>query len=141
VSATNRPLRVPGSDGLQHLEYDLIVNNVFTAPVTLTSLEVRCDSGCTLLRLTGDDLARVTEGLLTQAPPAAQVPVSGGVAIVVDVAVPAGEVLSVIDYTVPADAPALALLGGDTTGEITGPTLSVDPREPLVLALPLRRGG
>jgi hypothetical protein len=146
VEATNRPLRVPGSDGLQHLEYDLIVSNVFTAPVTLTSLEVRSESGRTLLRLAGDDLATVTEGLLTQAPvtPPAQVPASGGVAIVVDVAVPAGEVPSrltnVIDYSVPADAPALALLG-DTTGEITGPTLSVDPREPLVIAPPLRGDG
>ena len=69
---------------------------------------------------------------------------SGGVAIVVDVAVPAGKVPSrltnVIDYSVPADAPALALLG-DTTGEITGPTLSVDPREPLVIAPPLRGDG
>jgi hypothetical protein len=104
VKATNRPLRVPGSDGLQRLEYDLIVSNVFTAPVTLTSLEVRSDSGRTLLRLTGDDLATVTEGLLTQAPvtPPAQVPVSGSVAVMVDVAVPAGEVPSrltnVIDY-------------------------------------------
>jgi hypothetical protein len=53
VEATNRPLRVPGSDGLQHLEYDLIVSNVFTAPVTLTSLEVRSESGRTLLRLAG----------------------------------------------------------------------------------------
>jgi len=146
VSATNRPLRVPGSDGLQHLEYDLIVTNVFTTPVSLTALEVRSDSGRALLRLTGDDLATVTEGLLTQSPvtPPATVPTSGGVAIVIDVAVPAGEVPSrltnVIDYTVPPDAPALALLG-ETTGEITGPTLSVDLRHPLVIAPPLHGAG
>ena len=36
VSPINRPLVVPGSDGLMHLEYDLLVTNVFVAPVTLT---------------------------------------------------------------------------------------------------------
>ena len=40
VSATNDPLRVSGSDGLDHLEYDLLVTNGFTAPVTLTSIAV-----------------------------------------------------------------------------------------------------
>ena len=34
------PLRVPGSDGMTHLEYDLLLANVFTAPVTLTAVEV-----------------------------------------------------------------------------------------------------
>ena len=38
VSATNDPLRVSGSDGLDHLEYDLLVTNGFAAPVTLTSI-------------------------------------------------------------------------------------------------------
>ena len=40
VSATNDPLRVSGSDGLDHLEYDLLVTNGFAAPVTLTSIAV-----------------------------------------------------------------------------------------------------
>ena len=40
VSATNAPLRVPGSDGLEHLEYDLVVTNAFASPVTLTAVEV-----------------------------------------------------------------------------------------------------
>ena len=40
VSATNDPLRAPGSDGADHLEYDLLVTNAFTAPVTLSSIEV-----------------------------------------------------------------------------------------------------
>src|SRR5919108_2640565 len=37
VSATNASLHVPGSDGLVHLEYYLLVTNVFVAPATLTS--------------------------------------------------------------------------------------------------------
>ena len=63
--------------------------------MTLTSVEVRSgDDGRLLLRLTGEDLANVTEGAVL---PSARVsgcsvPVSGSVTIVVDVAVPANEV-------------------------------------------------
>lgn len=39
VSATNDPLRVAGSDGMDHLEYDLIVTNAFPEPVTITLIE------------------------------------------------------------------------------------------------------
>ena len=40
VSATNDPLRVAGSDGMDHLEYDLIVTNAFPEAVTITLIEV-----------------------------------------------------------------------------------------------------
>ena len=48
------PLRVSGSDGVDHLEYDLVVTNAFVAPVTLTSIAVTAPDGETLLRLDGD---------------------------------------------------------------------------------------
>src|SRR3954463_12022749 len=51
VASTNAPLRVLGSDGLAHLEYDLVFTNVFTAPVTLSAIEVLGPDGGTLLRL------------------------------------------------------------------------------------------
>ncbi len=35
VSAIGGPIGVPGSDGLQHIEYDLVVTNVFSAPVVI----------------------------------------------------------------------------------------------------------
>ena len=54
VSATNAPLRVLGSDGMEHLEYDLLITNVFTAPLALTSIEVTGPDGRVLLRLAGD---------------------------------------------------------------------------------------
>ena len=56
VSATNDPLRVSGSDGLDHQEYDLLVINVFAAPVTLTSIAVTAPDSETLLRLEGEAL-------------------------------------------------------------------------------------
>src|SRR5690349_12566860 len=36
VAAIRPPQRVAASDGRVHLEYDLVLTNVFTAPVTLT---------------------------------------------------------------------------------------------------------
>jgi hypothetical protein len=40
VSAVNAPIRLLGSDGKTHLEYDLILQSMFNAPVTVTSIEV-----------------------------------------------------------------------------------------------------
>ena len=71
VSATNDPLRVPGSDGVDHLEYDLLVTNGFTAPVTLTSIAVIAPDGETLLQLDGDALVTATQPLLGRTPTAA----------------------------------------------------------------------
>jgi hypothetical protein len=144
VAATNAPLRVPGSDGLLHLEYDLLVTNVFVAPATLTSIEVTTPDGRRLLQLSGDALAAVTEPLLGTAAttPARQVPASGSVAVVIDVAVPHSQVPQRLDhrisYDLPADAPALALIGSRV---IDGPELVVDSRPPVVIAPPLGGAG
>ena len=70
VSATNDPLRVSGSDGVDHLEYDLLVTNGFAAPVTLTSIAVTAPDGETLLRLEGDALVTATQPLLGRTPTA-----------------------------------------------------------------------
>ena len=68
VSATNDPLRVSGSDGLDHLEYDLLVTNGFTAPVTLTSIAVTAPDGEPLLLLDGDTLVTATQSLIGRTP-------------------------------------------------------------------------
>ena len=70
VSATNDPLRVSGSDGVDHLEYDLLVTNGFAAPVTLTSIAVTSPDGEALLRLEGDALVTATQPLLGRTPTA-----------------------------------------------------------------------
>lgn len=51
VSAIDDPLGVTGSDGMVHLEYDLVLTNVFTAPVTIASIAVLTPEGRSLLRL------------------------------------------------------------------------------------------
>jgi hypothetical protein len=142
VSGTNAPMRVLGSDGLQHLEYDLVFTNVFSAPVTLTAIQVFGPDGSELLRLGGDALMAATMPLFS-GKPSAVVPVSGTVATIMDLplatdSVPA-QITHRISFDLPADAPALALLGSSRTFD--GPSLTVDPRVPLVIASPLRGDG
>ena len=75
-------------------------------------------------------------------PPTAEVPAAGLVATVIDLVVPPdavpARVTHRIDYALPPDAPALALIG---SRRIDGPELAVDPREPVVVAPPLRGAG
>jgi hypothetical protein len=141
VTAIRDPLRLTGSDGMVHLEYDPVLTNVFTAPVTLSAIEVLTPAGRSLLRLEGDALAAMT-GPLIGSTPANEVPQSGAVAAMLDVVVPPdqvpGELSHRITYTLPTDAPALALIG---SREILGPDLTVDPFAPIVIAPPLRGAG
>lgn len=143
VSATNAPLSVRGTDGSDHLEYDLIVTNVFTAPVTLTGITVTTSAGQELLQLTGAALVALTQTL-----PRAQtatliheIPTGESVAVPIDVVVPAGQVpqrlTHRITYTL-APTPAATIIG---SREIDGPTLTVDPFQPPVIAPPLHGAG
>jgi hypothetical protein len=131
---------------MTHVEYDLLVANVFTAPVTLTAVEVLdfdAPHSPPLLRIEGDALAALTESVSVGAPAStAVVPAAGLVATVIDLVLPPdavpARVTHRIDYTLPPDARAVALIG---SRRIDGPELDVDPREPVVLAPPLRGAG
>lgn len=141
VTAIHDPLRVTGSDGMVHLEYDLVLTNVFTTPVTITEIEVLTPDGEPLLRLAGDDLVAMTQPLVGGTPTDV-VPHSGAVATILDVVVPPDAVperlTHHITYDLLPDAPALAVIG---SREIHGPALTVDPFAPFVIAPPLRGDG
>ena len=141
VTAIHDPLRVTGSDGMVHLEYDLVLTNVFTAPVTVTAIDVLTPDGQSLLRLAGDALEAMTRPLVGSTPTDV-VPQSGAVAAMLDVVVPPGQVperlTHRITYALAPDAPALAIIG---SREIRGPDLTVNPFVPLVIAPPLRGSG
>jgi hypothetical protein len=117
--------------------------------VTLTSVEVRdTGSGAAALTLTGDDLTARTQQNFIQKPvtPAAQIPVSGQVAVEVDVVLPAGstppaELDHVVSWSVPADAPALSILDGRTAGQVSGLPLKVSPITPVSISAPLKGAG
>ena len=141
VSATNAPLRVAGSDGSDHLEYDLLVTNAFVGPVALTEIEVFAADGESLLRLDGDALTQATQPLIGRAP-TEQIPASGTVAVVMDVVVPPERAVERlthrIAYEIAPDAPGRAMIGSFA---IERPELEVDPRPATVIAPPLRGDG
>ena len=141
VSAIGGPIGVPGSDGLQHIEYDLVVTNVFSAPVMVTTIEVITPDGNPLLSLAGDDLVSATQPLLGLTP-MESIPASGTAAVMIDVAVPRDHVperlTHRITYSLPADAPGA---GQIETLTVDGPQLAVDPGAPIVISPPLHGPG
>src|SRR5215216_5518232 len=142
VTATGPPRHFRGTDGREHIDYDLLITNAFTADVTLRSLEVLNGRGKRLLRLEGEALAAVTFELLPPGPPTATVRKSGVVATMVDVAVSPGAVpkrlTHRLTYELPPDAPVLALV---ESRQVNGPKLRVARRGPIVIPPPLRGSG
>src|SRR5215208_4790353 len=134
VTAIHDPLRVTGSDGMVHLEYDLVLTNVFTTPVTITAIEVLTPDGQSLLRLEGDALEAMTQPLFGRTPMDV-VPQSGALAVLLDVVVPPEQVPARlthrITYDLAPDAPLATIIGSH---EIVGPELAVDPFAPVVIA-------
>jgi hypothetical protein len=136
------PHVVTGTDGLKHVEYDLAITNVFTADVTLTSLEVREPKGRRLLTLEGDALAAVTTKFLDAAPTATVEP-SQAVQTVVDVTLPRGakvpaRLTHIVSYEFAPDAPFYQLIG---SRQVHGPMLRVRGGKPIVVSPPLEGPG
>jgi hypothetical protein len=142
VRASGPPRHFRGTDGREHIDYDLLITNGFVADVTLRSVEVLNGRGRRLLRLEGDALAAVTFELLPPARPSVTVRRSGVVATMVDVAVPPGAVPTRlthrITYDVPPDAPVQALI---ESRQVSGPKLRLARREPIVISPPVRGPG
>jgi Peptidase family M23 len=127
---------VRGDDGMDHVEYDLLVVSVFDAPVTLSSVAVLDPAGKELGRIDGDTLAAATQDLFTHMPVPA-IPASGAVAVEVDLAVAPGtvpaRVTHRIAYTVPADSQNAASLGAT---EVDGPVVAINRRPAIVIKQP-----
>jgi hypothetical protein len=144
VEVSGTPQRVQGSDGREHLEYDLMITNAFTGEATLRSLQVRGDRRG-VLSLSGGALGAVTLRVGTSAPTRGRIEPGSTVVIQVDVVLPrsAGRrvprlLTNRIRYAIPANAPVRAVIG-TTTVEV--PAVRVDRRAPVVIASPLRGSG
>ena len=144
IEAPGAPQRVLGSDGREHIEYDLVITNAFTADATLSSLEVR-GGGRRLLSLHGAALGAVTLQLTSSKPSGGRIGPASTVVTQVDIAVPRSARRTVpvlltgrIRYRIPARAPSRPVIGTTT---IEMPALRIDPRPPVVIASPLRGAG
>ena len=99
-------------DGKDHVEYELLVVNVFSEPVTLSSVTVLDPAGKELMRIEGGTLAAATQTLFAKtATPV--VPASAAVSVDVDLILPPDtapeRVTHQIAYTLKADS-ELALM-------------------------------
>lgn len=132
---------VLGDDGMDHVEYELIVLNVFVEPVTLASVQVMDPDGTQLLLLEGDALNAATQTLLSKKPGAA-VPASAAVGVDVDVVVPPGTapdaVTNRITYALQPDSTSAALIRDSS---FDGPTVAVGHSPAIEIAPPLKGDG
>jgi Peptidase family M23 len=143
VAASNPPEAVFGSDGREHVEYDLVLTNAFSGDTTLGAVSVRADRKAALT-LAGDGLAAATHKLFTSDPAATIAP--GSTAFTqVDLVRPrsAGRtaprrITNRVAYALPADAPLRPVIGSTVS---SSPVLRTDPRPAVVISAPLSGAG
>ena len=142
VQAGSPARAVQGSDGREHIDYDLVITNAFTVPVSLDSLRV-ASGGRVVFALTGRALAEQT--LTLAGTPTATVPISAVVKTLVDVVLPRSvgrrvpnRLTEQLRYALPANAPARTIIG---TTVIHGPAVRVDRGPPVRIASPVYGAG
>ena len=132
---------VRGDDGMDHVEYDLLVVSVFAEPVTLSSVAVLDPAGKELMRLDGDALAAATQTLFAKtATPV--IPASAAVSVDVDLILPPDtvpeRVTHRIAYALAADSTSKVMIG---VPEVDGPEVAIDRRPAIVIKPPLKGDG
>ena len=132
---------VRGDDGKDHVEYELLVVNVFPEPVTLSSVTVLDPVGKELMRIEGGALAAATQTLFAKtATPV--VPASAAVSIDVDLILPPDtapeRVTHRIAYTLKANS-ELALMVGNL--EVNAPEVAINRQPAKVIRPPLAGNG
>jgi hypothetical protein len=132
---------VRGDDGMEHVEYDLLVVNVFDSPVTLTSVTALGPGGKALTTIEGDALAAATETLFTKAPTPV-VPESAAVSVDVDLILRPGTVPKRVNhqiaYTLAPDTQTAAIIDNP---EVRGPEVAIERRASTVIKSPLAGDG
>jgi hypothetical protein len=87
VSPIHEAQIVRGDDGMDHVEYDLLIVSVLPEPVTLSSVTVLDPAGKELMRIEGVALAAVTQPLFAHTK-TTEIPASAAVAVEVDLILP-----------------------------------------------------
>ena len=107
---------VRADDGMDHVEYDLLVVSVLDEPVTLSSVTVLDPAGKELQRIDGDALAAATQTLFAHTE----------------------RVTHRIAYTLEPDTHNAVFIG---VPEVDGPEVTIDRRPPIVIKPPLEGEG
>jgi hypothetical protein len=141
VAPLHEAHHVRGDDGRDHVEYDLLVTNVFDGPVTVTTLEVTNEAGKVIGHLDGSALAEATQTLI-DGKPAKAIPPSGSVAIEVDLILSPGMLPKRLSHRLVYDfahADPLATL--IASREVLGVEVEVSKNEPVPIIAPLAGPG
>ena len=132
---------VRGDDGMDHVEYELLVVSVLAEPVTLSSVAVLDPAGKELMRVEGDVLAAGTQTLFAKTP-SPVVPASAAVSVDVDLILPPDtapeRVTHRIAYTLPADSPSALWIG---VPEVDGPEVAINRQPAIVIKPPVKGDG
>ncbi len=131
---------VGGDDGRDHVEYDLLITNVFDGPVTVSSIEITNEAGKVVGHLDGSELAAATQMLLEGKVKA--IPPSASAAIEIDLVLSPGPLPTRLSHRLaydfaPAD-PHASMIG---SREVVGPEVAIAPSEPVTLVPPLSGPG
>jgi hypothetical protein len=141
VSPIHEAQVVRGDDGMDHVEYELLVVSVFSEPVTLSRVTVLDSAGNELMRMDGDALAAATQTLFSKTP-SPVIPASGAVSVDVDLILAPGaapeRVTHRIAYTLAADTQNAVMIGNP---QVDGPEVAINRQPALVLRPPLAGDG
>src|SRR3954447_13524330 len=132
---------VRADDGMDHVEYELLVVSVFPEPVTLSSVTVLDPAGKELMRIEGDALAAATQTLFakTETP---VIPASAAVSVDVDLVLPPDttpdRAKHRIAYTLAAGSKLTLMVG---SLQVDGPEVAINRQPAIVIEPPLRGNG
>ena len=127
---------VHGDDGREHVEYDLLVTNLFDSPVTVTAIEITNEAGKVVGHVEGSELEAATQMLFLGKIKA--IPPSGSVAIEIDLGLPAGPLPTRLSHRLAYDfAPGDSHSSMIGSREVVGPEVAIARFQPPVLVAPL----
>src|SRR5579871_6663555 len=141
VSPIHEAQLVRGDDGKDHVEYELLVVNVFSEPVTLSSVTVLDPAGKELQRIDGEALGAATQTLFAKTATSV-VPASAAVSVDVDLMLPPDtapeRVTHRIAYTLKADSELAPMVG---SLEVDAPEVAINRQPAIVIRPPVQGNG
>jgi hypothetical protein len=132
---------VRGDDGMDHVEYELLVTNVVDEPVKLSGVSVLDPAGKELTRIDGPLLVAATQTLLDKKP-MAEIPASAAVSVDVDLILPPGTAPKQITHRIAYSLPpgTITALMFDVT-DVNGPEIAINRKPATVIKPPLKGDG
>ncbi len=141
VSPIHDAQMVRGDDGMDHIEYDLVVISVLPEPVRLSSVIISDTAGKVLKRIDGAALATVTQPLFAHSE-TTEIPASAAVAIEVDLILPPGtgpeRLTHRIVYTL---KPGSELVTIFEPLEVDAPEVTINRQPTIVIKPPVKGNG